>query len=88
MDIFVLKYLEDSDERCASETELFASDAPARAAMEDAYWDTIRRLKFDVTRQSEDHRCSFTGQSASIVNGMDYYDWSIEMQKLKGLLAG
>lgn len=86
--IYVLKYLEDSDDRCTAETELYASDTPARVAMEAAYADTIRRIKFDVSRQSADHSCSFNGQTASIIDGVDYYSWSIEAQRLEGLLAG
>ena len=88
MDIYVLKYLEDSDDRCEARTELYASSAPARAAMEAAYASTIKLLSFDTSLQREDHKCSFTGHTALIINGMDYYSWSIEAQKLRGLLAG
>ena len=72
MTIYVLQYLEDSDDRCTAETELYASDTPARATMEAAYADTIRRIKFDVSRQSEAHNCSLNGRTASIVDGVDY----------------
>lgn len=40
--------------------------------MEAAYADTIRRIKFDVSRQSEAHNCSLNGRTASIVDGVDY----------------
>ena len=59
MTIYVLQYLEDSDDRCTAETEA-------------AYADTIRRIKFDVSRQSEAHNCSLNGRTASIVDGVDY----------------
>lgn len=88
MDIYVLLYMEDSDDQCAAQTKLFGGDIPARAAMEAAYMETLRRLKFDVSRQTEAHSCSFTGNSASIVDGTDYYSWSLERQAVHALLAG
>ena len=55
--------------------------------METAYAEKLQEISFDVSEQSDDHRCICTTRSAGIEDGMDYYSWTIEEHDLQDLFV-
>lgn len=87
MNIYILIYKEDTDGCNETQVSPYSSESPAREAMETAYAEKLREISFDVSVQSDDHRCFQTERSAFIENGMDYYSWSIEEHVLQDLFV-
>lgn len=82
MKMYVLIYLENSDNGCNAEAFSFLDDAQAAAKMREAYEKALKSTEFDVDEQADDHYCHACDTEAVIVDGLDSYSWRIEEHEL------
>ena len=87
MKVYILIYKEDTDGCYETKVSPYSSEDPAREEMESAYAEKLQEISFDVSEQSDDHRCICTKRSAGIEDGMDYYSWTIEEHDLQDLFV-
>lgn len=82
MKMYVLIYLENSDNGCNAEAFSFLDDVQAAAKMREAYEKALKSTEFDVDEQTDDHYCRVCDTEAVIVDGLDSYSWRIEEYEL------
>lgn len=81
MTVCFLLYIEDTDSKSDGRVELFLNGEAARTAMETAYAETLRALRFDADSRSGDHYCRCKKSFAIIADGENFYSWSIGQRK-------
>jgi hypothetical protein len=87
MKVYILIYKEDTGGCYETRVSPYSSRDPAREEMESAYAEKLQEISFDVSEQSDGHRCGCTNQSACIEDGMDYYSWTVEEHELRDLFV-
>ena len=82
MKIYCLLFCENSHAGHLTAADPFLYHESAQAAMKAAYERKLATLPFDVSLQTEWHRCSCEKNLASILDGAGTYTWCIQEREL------
>lgn len=81
--VYTLLYLEDSDDRCGSEIEVFVNEQDARAAMKRQYSQKMSDLRDELDGGDS---APFICDNYACINtdkNFNHYSWVIEMHKIE-----
>lgn len=82
MKIYCLLSTESVPLKSSATVDLFLEHDAAAAAMAAAYERKLTVLPFDVSLQTDWHRCSCEKDLASIIDGVGSYTWCVQEREL------
>lgn len=82
MKIYCLLFTESGPLKSSATVDLFLNHEKALSALKAAYERKLTALPFDVSLQTDWHRCSCEKDLASIIDGSYTYTWCVQEREL------
>ena len=83
MKIYCLLSTENGPRKSIATADLFLHHEEALSAMKAAYERKLTALPFDVSLQTDWHRCSCEKDLASIIDGAGTYTWCVQEREFR-----
>ncbi len=84
MKVYFLLYIEDTNNKNDGRVDLFLNNEAAQTAMDAAYAETLKTLRFKARSRRGDRYCKCKKSFAIIADGENFYSWSIGQRKFAG----